>query len=101
MFGNISFILLSYIVRFYISFQVLFGSLFLFIVYFMSAQPIDLIRFSEFMAIGLFTGYTSEGLGFLIGSSMKNSVSKNCICIYIVKQFKEMKNSVSNEKYRF
>lgn len=43
----------------------------------MSAQPIEWIRFSEFMAIGLFTGYTSEGLGVLIGSSVKNSVSKN------------------------
>ncbi|XP_060877169.1 ATP-binding cassette sub-family G member 4-like [Metopolophium dirhodum] len=53
--------------------MMLFGSLFLLIVYFMSAQPIEWIRFSEFMAIGLFTGYTSEGLGVLIGSSVKNS----------------------------
>jgi len=61
---------------FYISFQMLFGTLFLLIVYLMSAQPIEWIRFSQFMAIGLFTGYTSEGLGVLIGSSVKNSVSK-------------------------
>ncbi|XP_015366399.1 PREDICTED: ATP-binding cassette sub-family G member 1-like [Diuraphis noxia] len=53
--------------------MILFGSLFLVIVYFMSAQPIEWIRFSQFMAIGLFTGYTSEGLGVLIGSSVKNS----------------------------
>lgn len=48
----------------------------------MSAQPIEWIRFSEFMAIGLFTGYTSEGLGVLIGSSVKNSVSKNVYNVY-------------------
>ncbi|XP_025205078.1 ATP-binding cassette sub-family G member 4-like [Melanaphis sacchari] len=53
--------------------MILFGTLFLSIVYFMSAQPIEWIRFSQFMAIGLFTGYTSEGLGILIGSSVKNS----------------------------
>lgn len=33
------------------------------------------IRFGEFYGVGLFTGYISEGLGILIGSSMKNSVS--------------------------
>jgi len=81
MFENINFILLFYIVVF-IFFQILFGSLFLVIVYFMSAQPIEWIRFSEFMAIGLFTGYTSEGLGVLIGSSVKNSVSKNTYHMY-------------------
>ncbi|VVC34098.1 ABC transporter-like,P-loop containing nucleoside triphosphate hydrolase,AAA+ ATPase domain,ABC [Cinara cedri] len=53
--------------------MLLFGSLFLVIVYFMSAQPIEWIRFGQFMAIGLFTGYISEGLGVLIGSSVKNS----------------------------
>lgn len=75
MLENISFVFLFYIAHFYISFQILFGSLFILIVYIMSAQPMEWIRFTEFMAIGLFTGYTSEGLGVLIGSSLKNSVS--------------------------
>lgn len=53
--------------------MIIFGSLFLLIVYFMSGQPIEWIRFGQFMAIGLFTGYTSEGLGVLIGSTVNNS----------------------------
>lgn len=41
----------------------------------MSAQPIEWIRFGQFLALGLNTGYVSEGLGILIGSSVNNSVS--------------------------
>uniref|UniRef100_A0A2S2RAU7 ATP-binding cassette sub-family G member 1 n=1 Tax=Sipha flava TaxID=143950 RepID=A0A2S2RAU7_9HEMI len=53
--------------------MLLFGSLFIFIVYFLSAQPIEWIRFTQFMGVGLFTGYISEGLGVLIGSSVNNA----------------------------
>lgn len=53
--------------------MLLFGSLFLLIVYFMSAQPMEWIRIGQFITIGLFTGYISEGLGLLIGSSVNNS----------------------------
>lgn len=63
----------------------LFGSLFIVIVYFMSAQPIEWIRFSQFMAIGLFTGYISEGLGILIGSSVNNSVSSEILQYNIIR----------------
>lgn len=41
----------------------------------MTGQPTEWIRMAQFMFIGLFTGYISEGLGILIGSSVNNAVS--------------------------
>lgn len=62
----------------------------------MSAQPIEWIRFGQFMALGLYTGYVSEGLGILIGSSVNNSVSS---MIFFLKKSniiinKQLKNDI-------
>ncbi|XP_050525010.1 ATP-binding cassette subfamily G member 4-like [Daktulosphaira vitifoliae] len=52
---------------------IIFGGLFCLVAYFMSAQPLDWIRLTQFMVSGLFTGYISEGLGILIGSAVNSA----------------------------
>ena len=58
--------------------------MFLVIVYVLSNQPMDLTRFAWFTAIGLATGLTSQGFGYIIGSIFNITVGilgKNLILL--------------------
>jgi ABC-2 type transporter. len=55
--------------------QIVFSIIYVMIVYFMTSQPLELMRFSMLLSMCILTSLVAQSLGLLIGAAMSVEVS--------------------------